>query len=110
LGDLLASEDAFLEELAQVREKSGLLRRKKGEEVLIGAAFHKTPLAMRRRLVRRSAARLEPKARGLSFEGVEGILAVWEGRVQGPRDVGYGLRADRRKGLLYLGRGKKPVR
>jgi len=95
MGETAAAEDLFLEEWVHregFRLKGAWTRKSYS---CSSNVFQKRPLAFQRRWVRQVAERLNPDARGLSFERVELILKVWDGQKAGPQDIGYGLSASR---------------
>jgi tRNA(Ile)-lysidine synthase len=102
IGDILALEDQYLEGLLPAVERKVSPRWKRNSFECPAAKLEKIHLALKRRFVRGVAVRLNPQARGLSFERIEEVLGLWDGRVTGPRDIGYGLSADRRHGSAFL--------
>jgi hypothetical protein len=68
--------------------------------------FRALDIAIQRRIIRRGAEILEPRARGLSFERLEEALEVWSLKRQGPRDMGFGLSVGITDGDLFLRKSK----
>ncbi len=91
-GEILAGEDAWMEgwveglalHLGKLKRNSVSFPRK---------SFSSLAVPLKRRLVRWAAERLEPRARGLSFERAEEVLEIESHRQMGPRDLGFGLSA-----------------
>ena len=104
IGEVAAAEDAYLESLLGGVEKE-VQGRWAGRSFRCSARrFTKLPLALKRRWVRRVAERLNPDARGLSFEREEEVLRLWEAGEKGPRDLGFQLIADRTGTTAFLRR------
>jgi tRNA(Ile)-lysidine synthase len=104
IGEVAAAEDAYLESLLGRVEKE-VQGRWAGLSFRCSAGkFAKLPLALKRRWVRRVAERLNPAARGLSFEREEEILRLWEAGEKGPRDMGFQLTAGRKGTMAFLQR------
>jgi len=102
MGEVAAEENRFLEEWA--KESGVRLQGKwsKKSYVCSQKKFRTADLVLQRRWARQVAERLNPDARGLSFDRVELILRLWNGDEKGPRDVGYGLPAGLVESDLYL--------
>ncbi len=112
MGEVTSEEDRFMDELTRSVEKR-LKSRWKSEQFKGDAVYFKLiPLALKRRWVRYATERLNEKARGLSFERIEEVIRVWEGKETGPRDMGFGLSADKKGQDLFLRyqNEKKPVK
>ena len=104
MGEVTAAEDAYLESLMEtVGQKLGS-KWGKGQYSCQAGLFEKLPLALKRRWIRSVAERLSEKARGFSFERIEEVLWLWEGRETGPRDMGFGLSAGRSQNRAFLRR------
>ena len=102
MAEVTAAEDAFLESLlAPLGRKVGSRWARSGYSCR-AKDFEKLPTALKRRWVRAVAERLSGEARGLSFDRIEEVLRLWEGREKGPRDLGFGLLAGRDRGQAYL--------
>ena len=101
-GEISGAEDVFLTESLRNHQRD--LRNHWSPSSYSGreAGFVHMPLALQRRWVRQVAERLNPDARGLSFDRIEDMVRVWTGRKKGPSDMGYGLVVDQRKGRLWL--------
>lgn len=106
-GEVNAAEDALLEELLKPLELKVRSRWARYSYACNAADFMKAPLALQRRWIRHVCERLNPSARGLSFDRIEEVLHLWEGREKGPRDLGFGLSAglNRNQAVLHLKRG-----
>lgn len=110
--EIFQAEEEWLRE-----EAKGALQRlrweKRGKKGGADAqSFAGLPLALRRRVIREAACRMTEDARGLSFEQVERIRALWEGKIQGPLDVGFGLCAGLISGkrfVLWFSKTPSPV-
>lgn len=102
IGEVLAAEDELLDGLFSTVEKK--LKSRWGKDVYAcwGPGFAAVPLGLQRRWIRRVCERLVPDSRGLSFDRIEEILRLWEGRETGPRDMGFGLTAGRNRNRAYL--------
>jgi tRNA(Ile)-lysidine synthase len=107
LGEVTAAEDELMQNVLKSVEREVKSRWKKTGYDCLGERFVKTPLALKRRWVRLVAEKLAPPARGLSFDRVEEIVRLWEGREKGPRDLGYGLIAGKNQNRAYLSRVEK---
>jgi tRNA(Ile)-lysidine synthase len=102
MGEILASEDGWLENWVdgislQLEEKRTLHKYS-----LSLKKFKKLSLPIQRRVIRRGAEILEPRARGLSFERLEEALEVWRLQRKGPRDLGFGLSIGVNKQELFI--------
>jgi tRNA(Ile)-lysidine synthase len=107
LGEVTAAEDQWMQSvLAPVGKQVKSHWKKNGYDCL-AQRFRKMPLALKRRWVRLVAEKLSPSARGLSFERVEEVVRLWEGREKGPRDLGYGLIAGKNQNRAYISRSGK---
>lgn len=93
--EILAAEEEVLEAATRRALRSAGFRKGRTGASLRARAYLRLPLALRRRAARVCLAALEPRARGLSFEAVEIVRAVWEGSLRGPRDAGRGLSVSR---------------
>lgn len=102
IGVITAAEDQFLEQLLVPVEKKVKSRWGKNVYSCSAAALPMVPLALRRRWVRRVAEELTIRGRGLSFDRIEEVLRLWEGRERGPRDMGFGLSAGLAGGRAFL--------
>lgn len=107
LGQTSAAEDTLLEELLKPVERKINSQWGSFSYSCSVPDFEKLPLALQRRWVRHACEELNPAARGLSFDRIEGILDLWTGRKKGPMDLGFELRADwkQNKGFLTLKKG-----
>ncbi len=101
-GEILSSEDAWLDrwigEMILKLEEKRTTRR----YALSQKKFQALDIAIQRRIIRRGAEILEPRARGLSFERLEEALEVWSLKRQGPRDMGFGLSVGITDGELFI--------
>lgn len=102
LGEINAAEDVFLEGLLKPVERRVKSRWGRFSYTCNASIFTKVPLALRRRWVRYVGEKLNPLARGISFDRIEEILRVWEGEEKGPRDLGFGLTAGRSQNQAFL--------
>jgi tRNA(Ile)-lysidine synthase len=102
MGEVTAVEDQLMDQLLEITGKKLKDRWKKNAYFCPNQAFQKMHPALQRRWVRRVAEKLNSNARGLSFDGVERILRLWNGREKGPRDIGYGLSAGQEGPGVYL--------
>jgi tRNA(Ile)-lysidine synthase len=102
VGEITATEDKFLESLLSSTGRKILSRWKKSSYYCQAELFRKIPLALQRRWARFAAEKLTPQARGLPFERVEEIIRLWNGRIKGPRDIGFGLTAGEQKNQAFL--------
>ncbi len=66
------------------------------------ARFQSLPVALQRRWVRHVSEQLTGKARGLSFNRIEEIIRLWEEKEKGPRDLGFGLVAEKKGNKAFL--------
>ncbi|HVZ79630.1 MAG TPA: tRNA lysidine(34) synthetase TilS [bacterium] len=108
LAEVLQAENEFIEGLLPFLDKKLRSRRRGKDHECSSSAFLRMPLALQRRWVRRVAEGFTPLARGFSFERVEAVLRVWKGEEKGPRDLGFGLSADRRGQKLVLAYQRLP--
>ena len=106
LGETSAAEDALLEELLKPVELQVKSRWGKRSYACDAPDFARFPLALQRRWARHVCERLNPAARGLSFDRIEEILCLWTGLEKGPRDLGFGLTAGRKRNKGFLTRKK----
>ena len=106
-GEVNAAEDVLMEELLKPLEQRLKSRWGKNSYTCNAMDFMKAPLALQRRWIRHVGEKLNPSARGLSFDRIEGILRLWVGRENGPRDLGFGLAAGRNRNKAYLHRKKE---
>ncbi len=102
VGELNAAEDIFLEGLLKPLERRVHSRWNRNTYTCNTLHFRGIPLALQRRWIRHVGEKLNPLARGLSFDRIEEILQIWNGKAKGPRDLGFGLTADRRQNLVIL--------
>jgi len=102
VGEIAAAEDSFLEGFLGQAGKNLRGRWSGSSYRCPSQEFAKMSLALRRRWVRRVAERLHPDARGLSFERIEEVIRLWEGKEKGPRHMGFGLVVGRDKKEAYL--------
>ncbi len=102
VGELNATEDAFLEGLLKPLERRVRSRWRRNTYACNALNFSGIPLALQRRWIRHVGEKLNPLARGLSFDRIEEILRIWDGKEKGPRDLGFGLAADRRQNQVIL--------
>ncbi len=102
LGETCAAEDAFLEELLRPLGRKVQSRWRASSYSCNGPRFDKLPLALRRRWVRHVCEGLNPVARGLTFDRIEEVLRLWAGREKGPRDLGFGFTAGRKRNQGFL--------
>jgi tRNA(Ile)-lysidine synthase len=108
IGEVTAAEDQCMQSVLAPVGREVESRWKKNGYDCLAQRFKKVPLALQRRWVRLVAERLAPLARGLSFERVEEVIRLWEGREMGPRDMGYGLAAGKIQNRAFLSRNGKP--
>jgi tRNA(Ile)-lysidine synthase len=102
IGEIVAAEDQVMGRLLSPLGKRLDSRWSRGGHSCDGAELKKIPLALKRRWARQAAEKLTDKARGLSFDRIEEIIRLWEGRERGPRDMGFGLTAGFAKGRAFL--------
>ncbi|HXL73147.1 MAG TPA: ATP-binding protein, partial [bacterium] len=102
MGEVTAVEDQLMDQLLEIAGKKLKDQWEKKAYFCSYTAFQKMHLALQRRWVRRTAEKLNPNARGLSFDRVDEILRLWNGREKGPRDIGYGLSAGLEDSRVYL--------
>ena len=102
VGEITAAEDIFMEEQLAPLEKKMNGRWGKGDYACQASVFAKAPIALQRRWIRRVAGRLNPQARGLSFERIEEVIRLWKGLEPGPKDLGFGLTGGRTLGRAFL--------
>jgi tRNA(Ile)-lysidine synthase len=102
IGEVTAVEDAYLENLLDQAGKKVGGRWFRRSYQCSTRKFGKLPLALQRRWVRRVAEKLCPAARGLSFERIEEVSRLWEGKEKGPRDLGFGLKAGRKGPAAFI--------
>ncbi len=86
IASIIREEDTFLEKLSE-REAKKLIMKKGNELFLNAKSLRLLPLALSRRIVRNFLSELRGSLRGVSFEDVEGVLSLGEGK-------GYPLRRD----------------
>jgi tRNA(Ile)-lysidine synthase len=108
IGEVTAAEDRWIQSMLTPVGRELKSRWKKSGYNCLAQRFIKLPLAIKRRWVRLVAEQLEPAARGLSFDRVEEVIRLWDGREKGPRDLGYGLVAGKIKNRAYITRARKP--
>jgi len=106
VGEIISEEDRLLESMVAPMGPKIQAKWVKGKFQALSVPFGKFPLALKRRFVREVAEKLNPNARGLSFERIEEVIRVWEGKERGPRDIGFGLSANQKGGriLMFLSR------
>ena len=102
LGDVNAAEDVLLEELLKPVERKVKSGWRPNSYSCNALDFCKIPLALQRRWIRHVCEKLTPMARGLSFDRIEEILLLWIGTEKGPRDLGFGLTANRSQNQGFL--------
>lgn len=102
LAEVFQAEDEFLDSLFPFLGKKLKARYSPGLTECPASAFFRMPLALQRRWVRQVCENFTPLARGFSFDRVETVLRVWRGDEKGPRDLGFGLSADRMGPKLIL--------
>ncbi|HJT24182.1 MAG TPA: ATP-binding protein, partial [bacterium] len=107
LGEVNAAEDALFEELLKPVERKVKSHWGKRSYTCNASDFIKVPLALQRRWIRYACEKLEPSSRGLSFDRIEEILHLWEGKKKGPRDMGFGLAAGRNRNQAFLQRKRQ---
>jgi tRNA(Ile)-lysidine synthase len=95
IAEVNLAEDQYLESLLVLLERRVRSLWAHESYSCDAGIFRKTALALQRRWVRHVCEKLEPGARGLSFDRIEEIIRLWEGREKGPRDLGFGLVAGR---------------
>ena len=101
MGEVSGAEDLFLQEALEKFQKTLRNHWRSSTYSGLSPGFIAMPLALQRRWVREVAERLNPDARGLSFDRIEDTVRVWNGSKKGPCHIGYGLVADQ-KNLHFL--------
>jgi tRNA(Ile)-lysidine synthase len=91
IGEVAAAQEAFMMESLEGIKKSLKGRWSASSYRGPKTSFERLPLALQRLFIREAAKRLNPSARGLSFDRLEEATLVWKGRQKGPRDLGFGL-------------------
>jgi len=91
IGEISSAEDQTLESFLALAVSR--LRGRWGRKIYRCdlLSFKNMPLALQRRWVRQVCEKLNPHARGLSFERIDEIIKIWDEREKGPRDLGFGL-------------------
>jgi tRNA(Ile)-lysidine synthase len=79
LADILQEEDAFMESLA-LEESEEVMIGEGDETKLHCQGLSRLPLGLQRRIVRMFISRLKGDIRGISFEDVESVLKMGEGK------------------------------
>ena len=102
VGEISSAEDQVLEGYLVSVERQVKSRWVRGAYSCQAERFQKIPLALQRRWVRLISERLTANARGFSFDRIEEIIRLWEGRQKGPRDLGYGLVAGKSGNKAFL--------
>jgi tRNA(Ile)-lysidine synthase len=102
MGEVTSEEDRFLEELLHSTGKGLSDRWGRRLYSCPSKKFQKMPLALQRRWVRYVAEELTKTARGLSFDRIEEIIRLWDGKEVGPRDLGFGLVGGRNRNQAFL--------
>jgi tRNA(Ile)-lysidine synthase len=100
--EVTAEEDALMKEMLKPLERQVKSRWRRNVYTCNALFFRKAPLALQRRWIRHISEKLNPLARGLSFERIEEIIRLWAGSEKGPRDLGFGLRAGRSQNEGFL--------
>jgi len=96
MGEVSGAEDLFLQEALEKFQKTLRNHWRRSTYSGLSLGFTAIPLALQRRWVRQVAEKLNPDARGLSFDRIEDTVRVWNGSKKGPRHIGYGLVADQK--------------
>lgn len=107
LGEVQAAEDTLFEELLKPVEKKVRSQWRRHLYTCHTRDLNGIPLALQRRWARHVCEKLNPAARGLSFDRIEEILRIWEGKEKGPRDMGFGLTAGRNQNKGFLSRKRE---
>ncbi len=107
IGDISSAEDQVLESFLVSVEKKVKSQWLRGVYYCQADNFQKMPLALQRRWIRYVSEKLTAKARGFSFDRIGEVIRLWEGKENGPRDLGFGLTAGKsgNKAFLRLMRG-----
>jgi tRNA(Ile)-lysidine synthase len=111
VGEISSAEDQVLDGFLALVGRQVKSRWIHGFYSCEAKSFQNLPLAFQRRWVRHVCEQLTTKARGLSFDRIEEIIRLWEGREKGPRDLGFGLVAEKsgNKAFLRWKSNKGPV-
>jgi tRNA(Ile)-lysidine synthase len=102
VAEINSAEDQFLEGLLISVERQVKSRWMGGLYSCEAKIFQNLHLALQRRWVRHVSEQLTARARGLSFDRIEEIIRLWEGKEKGPRDLGFGLTAEKRGNKAFL--------
>jgi tRNA(Ile)-lysidine synthase len=102
IGEISCAEDQVLESLMALVGPQVKSRWGHGSYYCEADNFRNLPLGLQRRWVRHVSEKLTAKARGLSFNRVEEIIRLWEEKEKGPRDLGFGLVAEKRANKAFL--------
>ena len=102
IGEVTTAEDQLLEDMIPLVANRVGARWNRKSLRCSSKSFEEIPLSLRRRFVRFAAEKLNSDARGLSFERIEEVIHVWEGKEAGPRDIGFGLSAGRKHAAIFM--------
>jgi tRNA(Ile)-lysidine synthase len=102
VAEINSAEDQVLESLLILVEHQVKSRWMDGSYSCQVESFQSLPLALKRRWARHVGELLTSKARGLSFDRIEEIIRLWEGKEKGPRDLGFGLVAEKSGNKAFL--------
>ncbi len=102
VGEITSAEDQVLEGFLVLVERKVKSRWVRGVYSCRAESFQRTPLALQRRWVRFVSEQLNANARGFSFDRIEEVIRLWEGKEKGPRDLGFGLVAGKSGNKAFL--------